>query len=192
MTVALLLAASALPAAPAVAAETITVEGNRRVEADTVRSYFHAWPGGHLDAAALDAALKSLIATGLFDKVTIDRAGDKIIVHMTEAKLLDRVAFEGNKKIKDTELAAVVQSKARGPLQRALVQADDVVVEVNFGGDMATDVPGGTTSAWCPKSSTAAATVSTSSSPSPKARKPRCGKSTSSAIRCLADASSPP
>ena len=109
---------------PALAAETIMVEGNRRVEADTVRSYFHAWPGGPLDAAALDSALKSLISTGLFDKVTIDRAGDKVIVHLTEARLLDRVAFEGNKKIKDTELAAVVQSKARGSLQRATVQAD--------------------------------------------------------------------
>src|SRR5207245_2676492 len=63
-------------------------------------------------------------ATGLFDKVTIDRTGDKVVVHLTEAKLLDRVAFEGNKKIKDTELAGVVQSKARGSLQRATVQAD--------------------------------------------------------------------
>ena len=38
--------------------------------------------------------------------------------------MLDRVAFEGNKKIKDAELSAVIESKARGPLQRALVQAD--------------------------------------------------------------------
>ena len=129
---ALLVAASALLAAPALASddagatgrETIIVEGNRRVEADTVRSYFHAWPGHQLDAAALDAALKALIATGLFDKVAIERAGDKVVVHLTEAKLLDRVAFEGNKKIKDTELSGVVQSKARGSLLRSTVQAD--------------------------------------------------------------------
>jgi outer membrane protein insertion porin family len=128
---ALLVAVSVLSAIPAFASEadattreTIIVEGNRRVEADTVRSYFHAWPGHQLDAAALDAALKALIATGLFDKVTIQRSGDRVVVHLTEAKLLDRVAFEGNKKIKDTELAGVVQSKARGSLQRATVQAD--------------------------------------------------------------------
>ena len=38
--------------------------------------------------------------------------------------MLDRVAFEGNKKIKDKDLAAAVESKPRGTLQRATVQAD--------------------------------------------------------------------
>ena len=113
-----------LLAAGALARETITVEGNRRIDADTVRSYFHAGPDGRFDEASRDAALKDLYATGLFDDVRIERAGDRLIVHLTEAKLLDRVAFEGNKKVKDQDLTAVVQSKARGSLQRATVQAD--------------------------------------------------------------------
>ena len=106
------------------AAENIDVEGNRRVDPDTVRSYFKAGTDGHYDAAALDAALKALIATDLFDHVAIDHAGDRLVVHLTEAKVIDRVAFEGNRKIKDEQLTAVVESRARGPLQRALVQAD--------------------------------------------------------------------
>jgi outer membrane protein insertion porin family len=60
----------------------------------------------------------------LFDNVTIDGQGDRLVVHLTEAPVLDRVAFEGNKKVKDKELEAVVQSKPRGVLQRATVQAD--------------------------------------------------------------------
>jgi outer membrane protein insertion porin family len=118
-------------AAPALAAETaartretIVVQGNRRVDTETVRSYFHAAPDGRFDAAARDAALKALLATGLFDNVAIDRAGEQLVVHLTEAPVLDRVAFEGNKKIKDTDLTAVVESKPRGTLQRAVVQAD--------------------------------------------------------------------
>ena len=91
---------------------SIIVEGNRRVDAETVRSYFHAAPDGQFDDAARDAALKSLIATGLFDKVTIDRAGERLVVHVTEAPVLDRVAFEGNKKVKDTDLAAAVEVEA--------------------------------------------------------------------------------
>ena len=129
LAAALLLATTAgYPAALAVAAtpaaETIVVEGNRRIDADTVRSYFHAAPGGQLDAAARDAALKALIATGLFDNVTIDHEAGRLVVHVNEAKILGRVAFEGNKKIKDADLETLVQSKARGGLQRATVQAD--------------------------------------------------------------------
>ncbi|THD70351.1 MAG: outer membrane protein assembly factor BamA, partial [Bradyrhizobium sp.] len=102
----------------------IDIQGNRRIDADTVRSYFHAGPDGRYDTSALDAALKALLATGLFSNVAINRAGERLIVRLTEAPVLDRVAFEGNKKIKDTELAAAVESKPRGTLQRAVVQAD--------------------------------------------------------------------
>jgi outer membrane protein insertion porin family len=104
--------------------ESIVVQGNRRVDAETVRSYFHAAPDGRFDAAARDSALKALLATGLFDNVTIEGTNERLFVHLTEAPVLDRVAFEGNKKIKDKDLAAVVQSKPRGTLQRAVVQAD--------------------------------------------------------------------
>lgn len=36
----------------------IIVEGNRRVDAATVQSYFHSAADGRYDAASLDAALK--------------------------------------------------------------------------------------------------------------------------------------
>ena len=121
---ALLVGTLCLLATPAIAGETITVDGNRRVDAETVRSYFHPSADGRYDAAARDMALKALIGTGLFDKVTIDRVGNGLVVHVTEAKVLGRVAFEGNKKVKDADLTAAVQSKARGPLQRATVQGD--------------------------------------------------------------------
>jgi outer membrane protein insertion porin family len=126
---ALMLAALGLFSAQAAAAETaararVEVQGNRRIDADTVRSYFHPAPDGRYDEAARDAALKALLATNLFDNVSIERAGERLIVHLAEAPVLDRVAFEGNKKIQDKDLSAVVESKPRGTLQRAVVQAD--------------------------------------------------------------------
>lgn len=131
LAVALLVAACGLSSALASANEaaapardTIDVQGNRRIDAETVRSYFHPASDGRFDEAARDAALKALLATGLFDKVTIDRAGERLVVHLAEAPVLGRVAFEGNKKIQDKELTAVVESKPRGTLQRAVVQAD--------------------------------------------------------------------
>ncbi|MBI5261331.1 MAG: outer membrane protein assembly factor BamA [Bradyrhizobium sp.] len=110
--------------APTVEGSSIRVEGNRRIDAEAVRAYFHPTPDGHYDAETLDAALKALLATGLFDEVKIGLAGRGVIVQVTEAKVLGRVAFEGNRKIKDSDLSATVQSKARGSLQRATVQAD--------------------------------------------------------------------
>jgi outer membrane protein insertion porin family len=113
---------AAEPASPS--QDQIVVDGNRRVDTETVRSYFHAAPDGHFDEAARDAALKALIESGLFDKVSIDRTSARLVVHVTEAPVLGRVAFEGNKKVKDADLTAAITSKPRGTLQRAAVQAD--------------------------------------------------------------------
>jgi outer membrane protein insertion porin family len=106
------------------ARDEIAVEGNKRVDIATVRSYFHASPDGRFDEAARDAALKALIGTHLFDKVSIERSGERLIVHLHEAPVIDRVAFEGNKRVKDGDLTPVVESKARGSLQAATVQSD--------------------------------------------------------------------
>jgi outer membrane protein insertion porin family len=117
----------ATPVAAETAAPTqasIVVQGNRRVDAETIRAYFRPSAGGNFDEAARDAALKALLATGLFEKVSIERIGERLVVHLSEAPVLNRVAFEGNKKVKDTELAAAVESKPRGSLQRATVQGD--------------------------------------------------------------------
>lgn len=119
--------------APAVAqtVDSITVEGNRRVELETIRSYFHAGPGGRLSQAAIDDGLKALIETGLFQDVHIDQRGGRIVVVVVENPVIGRVAFEGNKKIKDEQLTAEVQSKPRGTFSRPMVQSDaQRIVEV--------------------------------------------------------------
>src|SRR5689334_20630609 len=103
---------------------SIVVQGNRRVEADTVRSYFKAGRNGQLDPVAIDEGLKALIATGLFEDVRISHSGGRLVVTVVEAPVINRVAFEGNKKAKDDQLSAEVQSKPRGSLSRATVQAD--------------------------------------------------------------------
>lgn len=104
----------------------ITVNGNQHVGADMIRSYFHVAPGGHFDAAALDAALKRLYATGLFQDVKIAHESDRVLVMVVENPTIGVLAFEGNKKIKDEEFKKDLQSKAGGPLSRAMVQSDVV------------------------------------------------------------------
>ncbi|MGY4350142.1 outer membrane protein insertion porin family [Bradyrhizobium sp. GM7.3] len=66
-----------------------------------------------------------MIETGLFQDVRINRgAGGQIVVSVVENPVIGRIAFEGNKKIKDEQLTGEVQSKARGTFSRAMVQSD--------------------------------------------------------------------
>jgi outer membrane protein insertion porin family len=104
----------------------ITVIGNRHIGADVIRSFFRTAPDGQYDAAARDAALKALYASGLFTDVKISHEGNRILVVVIENPTIVIVAFEGNRKVKDADLKAQVQSKANGPLSRELIQSDVV------------------------------------------------------------------
>ncbi len=105
-------------------AASIAVEGTRRVAVETIRSDFRPGPSGRLDQGVIDDGLKALIETGLFQDVKINQAGGRLVVSVVENPVIGRVAFEGNKKVKDDQLNAEVQSKARGTLSRPMVQSD--------------------------------------------------------------------
>jgi len=134
------LAGVVLGAAPAVVptgvayAQTvgsIVVEGNRRVEANTIRSYFKPGPDGRIGAFQIDEGYKSLMATGLFQDVRVQTTGGRIVVNVAENPVINRIAFEGNTRVKDDQLKLEIQSRERGTLSRAVVQSDvQRVVEV--------------------------------------------------------------
>src|SRR5262249_25336910 len=110
--------------AQAVTVSSIVVHGNQRVEADTIRSYFRPGPGGRLDAFQIDEGVKALYATGLFRDIQPVIQGGRLILTVVENPVINRIAFEGNKKVKDEQLKAEIQSKERGTLSRPVVQAD--------------------------------------------------------------------
>ena len=109
----------------------IDVQGNRRVEAATIRSYFKPGPGGRLGAFEIDEAYKTLYGTGLFQDVNIRQAGGRIVVTVVENPVINRIQFEGNRRVKDEQLKPEIQSKERGTLSRGVVQSDvQRIVEV--------------------------------------------------------------
>ena len=66
----------------------------------------------------------ALRAPACFQDVRINQSGGRLIVTVVENPVINRVAFEGNKKVKDDQLKNEVQSKPRGTLSRPTVQAD--------------------------------------------------------------------
>jgi outer membrane protein insertion porin family len=104
--------------------QEIRIEGNQRIEPETVRSYMQINPGDPFDAKKIDQALKNLFATGLFADVNFRREGDALVVQVTENPIINKLAFEGNKRIDDDALQNEVQLRPRVVYTQARVQAD--------------------------------------------------------------------
>ena len=102
----------------------VQVIGTQRVEPETVRSYMDIGVGDLYDPARVDQALKNLFATGLFADVSIQHQGTTLVVRVVENPIINRMVFEGNKKIKDDDFLKEVQLKPRIVFTRARVQAD--------------------------------------------------------------------
>jgi outer membrane protein insertion porin family len=102
----------------------IQVEGTQRIEPATVRSYMLIQPGDPWDADKVNASLKALFATGLFADVRMERVGNNLVVKVVENPVINRIAFEGNHKLDDKELNAVIQERPRVVYTRTRVQDD--------------------------------------------------------------------
>jgi outer membrane protein insertion porin family len=104
--------------------QEIRIEGTQRVEPETVKSYLLVQPGDPFDADRVDRSLKSLFATGLFTDVTLRREGDALVVRVVENPVINRIAFEGNRKLSDQTLTDEIQLRPRVVYTREKVQSD--------------------------------------------------------------------
>ncbi|MBL6957611.1 MAG: outer membrane protein assembly factor BamA [Rhodospirillales bacterium] len=102
----------------------IVVEGAQRIEPGTVRSYLLIQEGDTFDRRRIDRSLKSLFATGLFADVSLREDGTRLIVKVVENPVINRIAFEGNKRIEDDELDAEISLRPRVIYTRTKVQND--------------------------------------------------------------------
>ena len=102
----------------------IRVEGAQRIEPETIRSYMSVHVGDPMDPVELDKSLKSLFATGLFADVTLRQEGSAVVVRVVENPIINRVAFEGNRRIEDKDLNNEIQLRPRVVYTRARVQRD--------------------------------------------------------------------
>ena len=119
------LAAGVAPAcADAPVITKIVVQGNQRIEPATVMSYLPVRPGDKVTSDKVDQSLKALFETGLFADVTLRQEGSALYVTVVENPIINRVVFEGNKKLKTEDLTKEVKLGPRVVFTRAKVQAD--------------------------------------------------------------------
>ncbi len=100
-------------------AENVIVQGNKRVDTETIEGYFKG-----TSQADINKGVKDLYATGLFSDIQVSRTDGRIVITVTENRVINRVVFEGNSKVKSETLTAEIQSKSHGPYSKAMVDAD--------------------------------------------------------------------
>jgi outer membrane protein insertion porin family len=102
----------------------ILVEGNQRVESDTVLSYLVIQTGNYLDARAVNLSIQTLFATGLFSDVRIEDRGEIVVVYVQENPIVNQVILEGNNAVDDDQITDEIQAQPRAIFTRARVQSD--------------------------------------------------------------------
>jgi outer membrane protein insertion porin family len=102
----------------------IVVEGNQRVETETVLSYMQISAGDFFDEEKIDESVKALFQTGLFSDVQVFRRGGNVVVRVEENPMINRVLFEGNSELDTEDLEKETELRERMVLTRAKVQSD--------------------------------------------------------------------
>ena len=81
----------------------VRVEGLQRITAGTVFNYLPVKPGDLVDLDQTSDIIRALYATGFFKDVRLEKAGDVLVVVVTERPAISEINFSGNKSI-DTEI----------------------------------------------------------------------------------------
>ncbi|WP_245853245.1 outer membrane protein assembly factor BamA [Maliponia aquimaris] len=102
----------------------VSIEGNRRVEPGTILSYAGIARGQTVSAAELNDAYQRILNSGLFETVEIIPQGGTLVIRVVEYPTINRITFEGNKRIKDDDLAKIVQSQSRRVFSPRVAEAD--------------------------------------------------------------------
>ena len=91
----------------------IIVDGNRRIETETIRSYTEIETPAVLAIGEVNDAVQRVRDSNLFETVTAEVQGNKLKVTVVEFPTVNEVVFEGNDRLGDKQLSALVRSQSR-------------------------------------------------------------------------------
>ncbi len=110
---------------------SINVNGSKRIEKQTIVSYLPVKIGDNISNADLDQCLKTLYNTGYFDDVSIAFQNGAMVITIEENPIINRIAYEGNSKIKDDDFKKEIRLRPREVLSPAKIQtAQQRILEI--------------------------------------------------------------
>lgn len=106
----------------------VAIEGNTRIEPATILSYAGIARGQQVSAAQLNDAYQRILASGLFEEVDIIPAGNKLVIRVVEFPTINRVNFEGNRRLKDEDLTNLISSASRRVFNASTAEKDAALI----------------------------------------------------------------
>ncbi|TCL09267.1 Beta-barrel assembly machine subunit BamA [Shimia isoporae] len=103
---------------------SVKVEGNQRVESSAIVNYAGIERGQSITAGQLNGAYQRVLASGLFETVEMVPSGGTLIIKVVEYPTINRINFEGNARLKDEALEAVIESQSRRVLNPTVAERD--------------------------------------------------------------------
>ena len=91
----------------------IIVDGNRRIETETIRSYTEIEAPAVLTIGEVNDAVKRVRTSNLFESVSAEMQGNRLKLTVVEFPTVNEVVFEGNDRLGDQQLEALVRSQSR-------------------------------------------------------------------------------
>lgn len=104
------------------------IEGNLRVADGTILTFGGLAPGAALSTAELNTAGQNIRASGLFESVELIPQGNRLLIRVVEYPTINRINIEGNNRLRDEELLALVQSQPRRVFTPAQAEADTAAI----------------------------------------------------------------
>lgn len=144
--VSVLALAPALVAVPAPAMaytfSNVQIEGSQRIESATILSTAGIDRGQDLSAGDLNEAQQRLQQSGLFETVELVPQGGTLVIRVSEYPTIRVISFEGNRRLKDEDLAEIVSSRANRVLSPAQTEQDAQLIAAAYaaGGRLAARV----------------------------------------------------
>ncbi|MBF0610997.1 MAG: outer membrane protein assembly factor BamA [Magnetococcales bacterium] len=102
----------------------IRIDGIKRVEPETVKSYLSLEEGGEFDPVKTRKSIQALFKTGFFKDVELEREGNTLVVRVVENPMVDEVVFEGGEAYSAEDLKKITQIKSRSIFDRAKADRD--------------------------------------------------------------------
>ncbi len=106
----------------------VKIEGNQRIEPATILTYAGIARGETVSAAQLNDAYQRILNSGLFESVSVEPRGGTLVIKVKEFPTINRISFEGNKRLKDKDLAQIIRSQSRHVYSPSTAEADAAVL----------------------------------------------------------------